>query len=153
MSNVAFNSEKKDFESTGAVAAKVHKIRITLTSKNVRNLEKGKGRPLGALGGLVDKLQGEAMKGETCEGEVTKESTTLVYKVLTLLPYSLRRLDCAFQGQGPPRQGTRPSPDQGPQDHHQEDCARFPSRMHGSRLTRLGYSLVERDPRPGTTSR
>lgn len=32
---------EKDYDATGApVAAKVHKIRITLTSSNVRNLEK-----------------------------------------------------------------------------------------------------------------
>lgn len=32
----------KDFESAGASAPKSHKIRITLTSRNVKNLEKGK---------------------------------------------------------------------------------------------------------------
>ena len=32
---------KEDYEKTGATAgAKVHKIRITLTSRNVKNLEK-----------------------------------------------------------------------------------------------------------------
>ncbi|KAL7419704.1 40S ribosomal protein S20 [Cryptotrichosporon argae] len=33
-------ASKDDFEKTGAPAAKVHKIRITLTSRNVKNLEK-----------------------------------------------------------------------------------------------------------------
>ena len=32
----------KEFEASGAGAAKSHKIRITLTSRNVKNLEKGK---------------------------------------------------------------------------------------------------------------
>ncbi|BEJ14268.1 hypothetical protein CspHIS471_0400350 [Cutaneotrichosporon sp. HIS471] len=31
---------EKDFDKTGAPAAKTHKIRITLTSRNVKNLEK-----------------------------------------------------------------------------------------------------------------
>jgi hypothetical protein len=30
---------KEDFEKTGAAAAQVHRIRITLTSRNVQNLE------------------------------------------------------------------------------------------------------------------
>lgn len=33
-------ASKEDFDKTGAPAAKVHKIRITLTSRNVKNLEK-----------------------------------------------------------------------------------------------------------------
>jgi len=32
----------KEFEASGATPVKSHKIRITLTSRNVKNLEKGK---------------------------------------------------------------------------------------------------------------
>lgn len=35
---------EKDFEAAGGVAPKSHKIRITLTSRNVKNLEKGTSR-------------------------------------------------------------------------------------------------------------
>jgi hypothetical protein len=41
MSYVASKGDKEFETATGAVAAKSHKIRITLTSKNVKNLEKG----------------------------------------------------------------------------------------------------------------
>lgn len=34
---------KEDFSKDGAAAPKVHKIRITLTSRNVKNLEKFSG--------------------------------------------------------------------------------------------------------------
>ena len=36
----------KEFQEGAAPAVKNHKIRITLTSRNVKNLEKGKERPL-----------------------------------------------------------------------------------------------------------
>lgn len=35
---------------------------------------------------------------------------------------SVHRLGEPIQGQGPPSQGPRPSPHQGPQDHHPQDC-------------------------------
>ncbi len=35
----------KEFEASGATPVKSHKIRITLTSRNVKNLEKGKLAP------------------------------------------------------------------------------------------------------------
>lgn len=47
---MAYVSKKDDFEASGAVVAKTHKIRITLTSKNVKNLEKGKARSLWCTG-------------------------------------------------------------------------------------------------------
>ena len=40
----------KEFEASGATPVKSHKIRITLTSRNVKNLEKGEPKQLTACG-------------------------------------------------------------------------------------------------------
>ena len=83
---------EKEYDATGAPvpAAKIHKIRITLTSSNVKNLEKctcfhsfGK-RDWGELSGAC----------------------------------SLDGLDQPGEGQAAPCQGPRPPSHQSPQGHH-----------------------------------
>lgn len=37
---MSYVAKEKDYDATGAPAAKIHKIRITLTSSKVANLEK-----------------------------------------------------------------------------------------------------------------
>ena len=44
LSKMSYVAKDKDVDAS-APAAKIHKIRITLTSRNVKNLEKGKLRP------------------------------------------------------------------------------------------------------------
>lgn len=86
---MSYVAKEKEYDSAGPVpAAKIHKIRITLTSSNVRNLEKCAYLPpsflnCGVLTGLC----------------------------------SQQRLDQQGQGQATPRQGPSPSPDQGFEDH------------------------------------
>lgn len=59
---------EKDFDKTGAPAAKVHKIRITLTSRNVKNLEKCKCRAPSARAVLA----GRATSNELLRWTATK---------------------------------------------------------------------------------
>ena len=81
---------EKEYDAAGAVpGAKLHKIRITLTSSNVRNLEKCEciGHPDGGI-------------------------------MLIGLRYSLGRPHQPREGQAAPRQGPGPPPHQGPYDYH-----------------------------------
>jgi hypothetical protein len=91
---------EKEYDATGAPVpgAKIHKIRITLTSRNVKNLEKC------ACSGLRLFLVAYG------------NSTTLC---------SLERPHQPGQGQAALRQGPCPSPDQDPQDHHPQVGAWF----------------------------
>lgn len=86
---------EKDYDATGApITAKIHKIRITLTSSNVRNLEK-------------------------CELLLARFNKSPDLTDSTL--HSLSGFDQPRQRQGIARQGPRSFAYQGPQDHDPQD--------------------------------
>jgi hypothetical protein len=85
--NINKMATKEDFEKTGASAAQVHRIRITLTSRNVQNLENCR------------------YSCSFCLNVVSYSDSRVFF--FSLVNISLPGSHQPGQGQGPPCQGSR----------------------------------------------